>query len=310
MSETWERGKCGRKNPPHRRKCQTWNCSERRPAQDDGGYWECGCGCVSKFASRSRCRLCGVTRGRCQEQQVQSICKPQSAQSSFADAVAEEAAKHHAQLGKGAVDLPMMGDGLDEVPSEEASNCVLYWRTWMHPSQLSRRSRRETRTCTRQAKQEKSKRVQAQLSALRPLKTRLRAAQEAHRPGHHHHAQSPVQQAAGLQNALDGEVKESFNQWLEQFGVQAHQSLPQNNSRSKCRRSCVAPFAFSKATKRHVEGAVHSVEIISIGSAYEDDIGRLFGWSRDSNHVRTGARSGNADGRSMVSEAGPHGFSW
>ena len=51
---------------------------------------------------------------------MQSICKPQSAQSSFADAVAEEAAKHHAQLGMDAVDLPMMGDGLDEVPSEEA----------------------------------------------------------------------------------------------------------------------------------------------------------------------------------------------
>ena len=38
---------------------------------------------------------------------------------------------------------------------------------------------------------------------------------------------SPAQWAAGLQNALDGEVKESFNLWLEQFGVQAHQFLPQ-----------------------------------------------------------------------------------
>ena len=37
---------------------------------------------------------------------------------------------------------------------------------------------------------------------------------------------SPAQWAAGLQNVL-GEVKESFNLWLEQYGVQAHQFLPQ-----------------------------------------------------------------------------------
>ena len=69
MSKTWECGKCGRNNPPHRRKCQTWNCRERGPGQEGGGYWDCGCGCESNFASRSRCRSCGVVRGRYQQQQ-------------------------------------------------------------------------------------------------------------------------------------------------------------------------------------------------------------------------------------------------
>ena len=140
-----------------------------------------------------------------------------------------------------------------------------------------------------QAKQEKRKRVQAQLSAFRPLKTKLRAAQEAHDKANKKYkalveeaesvnalllakerftqqakeardvkakeleeveveaktarkgsAQStrnsstrspssvgPAQWAARLKNALDGEVKESFNQFLERFGIQAHQFLPQ-----------------------------------------------------------------------------------
>ena len=45
MSKTWENGKCGRKNTPHRRKCQTWNCRERGPGQEDGGHEDCGCVC-------------------------------------------------------------------------------------------------------------------------------------------------------------------------------------------------------------------------------------------------------------------------
>ena len=44
----------------------------------------------------------------------------QSTQSSFATVVAEEAAKLHAQLGQDAVDVPMMENGPDDVPSEEA----------------------------------------------------------------------------------------------------------------------------------------------------------------------------------------------
>ena len=38
-------------------------------------------------------------------------------------------------------------------------------------------------------------------------------------------------------------------------------------------------------------------------------MGDFFGQSRDSNHIRTKARPGSADGRSMASEAGPLGFS-
>ena len=67
MSKTWENG---RNSPPHRRKFQTWNCRER--GEEDGGYWDCGCGCESNFASRSKCRSCGVVRGRYQQQQGQS----------------------------------------------------------------------------------------------------------------------------------------------------------------------------------------------------------------------------------------------
>ena len=38
---------------------------------------------------------------------------------------------------------------------------------------------------------------------------------------------SPAQWAAGLQSALDGDPRESFNQWLELFGVHVQQFLPQ-----------------------------------------------------------------------------------
>ena len=120
MSKTRECGKCGRNNPPHRRKCQAWNCRERGPGQEDGRYWDCGCGCESNFASRSRCRSCGVVRGRYQQQQVQSSRKPQFTQSTFAAVVAEEAAKLYAQLGQGTIDVPMMETGPDVAPSEDA----------------------------------------------------------------------------------------------------------------------------------------------------------------------------------------------
>ena len=74
-----------------------------------------GCGCQSNFASRSRCRSC-----RYQQQRGQSGRKPQFTQSTFAAVVAEEAAKLHAQLGQGAIDVPMMETGQDVAPSEEA----------------------------------------------------------------------------------------------------------------------------------------------------------------------------------------------
>ena len=127
MSKTCECGKCGRNNPPHRQKCQTWNCREKGPDQGDGGYWDCGCGCESNFASRSKCRSCGIARGRYQQQQGQGSRKLQSTQSSFAAAVAEEAAKLHAQLGQSMeVEAPMMESGPDVVPSEEAARATSY----------------------------------------------------------------------------------------------------------------------------------------------------------------------------------------
>ena len=175
MSKTWECGKCGRNNAPHRRKCQTWNCRERGPGQEDGGSWDCGCGCESNFASRSRCRSCGAVRGRYQ---------PQFTQSTFAAVVVEEAAKLHAQLGQDAIDVPMMETGPDEAPSEEAEREQL--RTLLANldasiAALTPVAAGDEDVCQiLQAEQEKRKRIQAQLSALRPLKTRLRASHETH----------------------------------------------------------------------------------------------------------------------------------
>ena len=103
ISKTWECGKCGRNNPPHRRKCQIWTCRERGPAYEDKlqqGYWDCGCGCESNYASRSKCRSCGAARCQHHQQHGQRSRKPPSMQSSFATVVAEVAAKLHAQLGQ------------------------------------------------------------------------------------------------------------------------------------------------------------------------------------------------------------------
>ena len=90
---------------------------------------------------------------------------------------------------------------------------------------------------------------------------------------------SPAQWVAGEQNALDGEVKESFNLWLEQFGVQAHQFPPQQQpvQIQVEMLSQHSPFRSPQSgTTLPVEGAARSVETISIGSAEEDDSGRLF----------------------------------
>ena len=76
------------------------------------------------------------------------------------------------------------------------------------PTRPTRRQTRSTRRWSRRRRRElQEKEVHRERGILQP--------------GH-------LQQwAAGLQNVLDGEVKESFNLWLEQFGVQAHQFLPQ-----------------------------------------------------------------------------------
>ena len=123
---------------------------------------------------------------------------------------------------------------------------------------------------------------------------------------------SPAQWAAGLQNALDGEVKESFNLWLEQFGVQAHQFQPQQQP-VQIQAEMLSHKSPSRSpqsgTTLPVEGAARSVETISIAVRRKTTVGDFFGQRRDSNHIRTRARPGNADGRSMASEAGPYGFS-
>ena len=85
---------------------------------------------------------------------------------------------------------------------------------------------------------------------------------------------SPAQWAAGLQNALDGDVKEGFNMWLEQFGVQAQQQPVQIQAAMLSHQSpSRSPQSW---TTLPVDGAARSVETISIGSAEEDDSGRRF----------------------------------
>ena len=90
---------------------------------------------------------------------------------------------------------------------------------------------------------------------------------------------SPAQWAAGLQNALDGDVQESFNLWHEQLGVQAHQFLPQQQP-VQIQAEMLSHHSPSRSpqsgTTLPAEGAARSVETISIGSAEEDDNGRLF----------------------------------
>ena len=198
-----------------------------------------------------------------------------------------EAAKLHAQLGQDAIDVPMMETGPDEAPSEEAEREQL--RTQLANldasiAALTPVAAGDEDVCQiLQAEHEKRKRIQAQLSALRPLKTRLRASHETHKKANKKNKalveeesvmallvakqsltqqakeardvkakeleeartaregsaqstrnsstrssspMSPAQWAAGLQSALDGEVKESFNQWLKQFGVQARVEIP------------------------------------------------------------------------------------
>ena len=112
MPKTWECGKCGRNNPPHRRMCQTWDCCERGPAHEDKsqqGYW------IVVVDASPTMRHVRAARGRHHQQQGQSSRKPPSMQSSFADAVA--AAKLHAQLGQDAVDVPMMENGPGRGPT-------------------------------------------------------------------------------------------------------------------------------------------------------------------------------------------------
>ena len=90
---------------------------------------------------------------------------------------------------------------------------------------------------------------------------------------------SPAQWAVRLQNALDGDVKESPNQWLEHFGVQAHQSLPQQQPvqmQAELLLHHSPTRSPQSGTTVAVEEAVHGVETISTGSAGEDDTGRLF----------------------------------
>ena len=149
-----------------------------------------------------------------------------------------------------------------------------------------------------QAKQEKRKQVQDQLSSLtqqakeaRDLKAKEREEVEVEaRTAREGSAQitrnsstrssspmSTAQWAAGLQNALDGEVKESFNLWLEQFVVQVYQFLPQQQ-----------PVQIrAEMLSHHSPCRSPQSGTISIGSADEDDSGRLFRPESRFQHIRT-----------------------
>ena len=337
-----------------------------KEAQEDGGYWNCGCGCESNCAPRSNCRSCGVTRGR-HQQQGQSSRKPQSTQSSFATVVAEEAAKLHAQLGQDAVDVPMMENGPDDVPSEEAERehlrtllanldasiaargcgggrgrvpdstdqarevqagpgSALGRQTAQDEAQSGprglRRQTRSTRRWSRRllAKQKLTQQAKeardAKAKELEEVEAEARTAREGSAQSARNSSSrspspmSPAQLAAGLQNALDGEVKESFNQWLEQLCVQAHQSLLQQQP-VQMQAELLLHHSPSRSpqsgTTVPVEEAVRSVETLSRAQT-KTTLGDFFGQSRFQPY-RTRARPGNADGRSMASEVGPHGFS-
>ena len=124
-----------------------------------------------------------------------------------------------------------METGPDVAPSEEAEReqlCTLLANVGASIAALTPVAAGEEDLCQiLQAKQEKRKRVQAQLSALRPLKTRLRSAHEAHEKANKRYKalveeeesvigqegarssspMSPAQWAAGLQNALPVQIQ-------------------------------------------------------------------------------------------------------
>ena len=305
-----------------------------------------GVGCESNFASRSRCPSCGVVRGRYQQQQGQSGRKPQFTQSTFAAVVAEEAAKLHAQLGQGAIDVPMMETGQNVAPIGGGRTRAIAYSVGepgcIHCSSNAGRGGRRGRVPdssgqageaqagpgsalgpqtaqdqaqsgprgSREGKQEIQgvdrgggvhhgstlgikQRLTQPAKEARDLKAKeLEEVEVEARTAREGRAQStrksstrsssptsPAQWAAALQNALDGEVKESFNLWLEQFGVQAHQFLPQQPL-VQIQAEMLSHHSPSRSpqsgTTLPVEGAARNAEKISIGSAEEDDSGRLF----------------------------------
>ena len=162
MSKTWECGVCGRNNPPHRRICQTWNC-EREPKKmvdtrivdvdasptllHDRDAVDVESHVVG--ISNSRGRAVASLSLRRVPSQMQWRRRPRSSMQS-SDRM-QSMSDDGKRPRRGAIAAPTPVAAGDEDVYE-----IL------------------------QAKQGKRKLVQAQLSALGPLKTRPRATQEAH----------------------------------------------------------------------------------------------------------------------------------
>ena len=271
MSKTWECGKCGRNNPPHRRKCQTWNCRERGPRQEDGGYWDCGCGCESNAtagAELSQASVCadvpmmekrpgrgpigggrtrataylagdpgcihrsshagrGGRRGRVQA--LLSALRPLKTRLRAAQEAHDKANKKYKAL-------------VEE--EEEFVKALL----------LAKQKLTQEAKEARDAKAEELEEVEAEARTARDGSARSPS------------PMSPAQWVAGLQNALDGEVKESFNQGSSN-SVSRRISPCINNSRPKCRRSCRCTVRLlvppQSGTTVPVEGAVQCGDNIS-----------------------------------------------
>ena len=293
--------------------------------------------------------------------------------------VAEAAAKLHAQLGQGAIDVPMMETGQDVAPSEEAEHEQLR-NLLANPdasiAALTSVAAGDEDVCQiPQAKLEKRKRVQAQLSALRPLKSRLRVAHEVHEKANKKYkalveeeesvmalllamqrltqqakeardlnAKEPEEVEVEARTAREGSAREhaefsnqatftnepsAVGGWAtecagkggegelqaltsEQFGVQAHQFLPQQQpvQIQLDMRSHHSPSRTKRDNSACPKGRRTVWRRYRLGVRRKTTVGDFFGQSRDSNHIRDRSEAWKCcDGRSMASEAGPHGFS-
>ena len=203
----------------------------------------------------------------------QSSRRPQFMQSTFAAVVAEEAAKLHAQLGQpAAIDVPMIEDGLDEAPSEEAEREKL--RTLLANLNAS------VATLTLvaagdedvyqivQAKQERAKQVQkykALVEEEESVKALLQGREGngaggcgdrgGDRKGRQR-AEVPDQvtitdesSAVGRRTAERSgrDARESFNQWLEQYIHRSGATVPGPNAG----RGAAAALACLLAAESH-----------------------------------------------------------
>ena len=295
------------------------------------------CGCESHCASRPKCRSCGEARGRQrQQQQGQSSRRPPSMQSPFAAVVAEEAAKLHAQLGQpAAINVPMIEDGPDEAPSEEAEREKL--RTLLANLNASVAALTPVAAGDEdvyqilQAKQERRKQVQ-KYKALVEEEESVKALVQGRegkgagscgdrggdRKGRQR-AEVPDQvtitdesSAVGSRTAERSGRRRKGE--LQSVARAVHTPLRRNSSWPKCRQRCrCSPRLFARRREQpRPPGRQRSV-----WRRYRPQVGRattagaVFGLGQRRGFNPTGARSkpGNADGRPTASEAGPRGFS-